>query len=211
MNRSAFFAFIGAMLLGWSVSVGCGDDENESTDETKTSTTALTQDETRDLLQLREEEKLARDVYQYAYDKYSLAIFKNIGDSEQSHMDSVLRILSSYDLEDPADENPGVFRNPELQSIYQELVDKVDASEADALIVGATVEDLDIKDIDDFLQRTSKDDVAGVYENLMCGSRNHLRSFYAQITKTGGSYSAAYISKDELLSIVQSGNETCGQ
>lgn len=63
----------------------------------------------------------------------------------------------------------------------------------DALIFGATIEDLGIKDISDFLQRTTKEDISAMYENLMRGSRNHPRSYYSQIITNNGSYSPVYI------------------
>jgi hypothetical protein len=126
-------------------------------------------------------------------------------------MDSVLQILTQYELEDPAAESPGVFNSDLPQGLYQQLTETIDASEADALVVGATVEDLDIFDIQEFMNRTDKEDVAALYENLVCGSRNHLRSFYAQIRGSGGSYSPAYITQDEFDAIVQGSNETCGR
>jgi len=49
------------------------------------------------------------------------------------------------------------------------------------LIVGITIEDLDIKDLQEKLKITDNNDVKMVFENLMKGSRNHMRSFYKQI------------------------------
>lgn len=163
-----------------------------------------------DLLQLREEEKLARDVYIYAYDKYSLEIANNISQSEQTHMDKVLTLLDKYELEDPAKSENGVFSNEELQTLYAQLTAKVDLSLLDSLVVGAMIEDLDIKDIEDFLEHTTESEIVDVYKNLQCGSRNHLRSYYSTIVSNGGSYSPIYISQDEFESIINSENETCG-
>ncbi len=61
----------------------------------------LTKEEAEDLLVLREEEKLARDVYLYSYDKYNTQIFSNISSSEQRHMDKILFLLTKYGLDDP--------------------------------------------------------------------------------------------------------------
>ena len=44
--------------------------------------TVLTENERNDLLYLREEEKLARDVYLNSFNKYGLKIFSNIASSE---------------------------------------------------------------------------------------------------------------------------------
>ena len=149
-------------------------------------------------------------LYVYAYEKYGVNISNNISLSEQTHMGRVLQILSEYGLEDNASTLTGVFNNAELQELYDQLVAKVDVSLLDALIVGATIEDLDIKDIDDFMQRTTNPDMLAMYENLKCGSRNHLRSYYFWILSYGGSYSPACISQAEFDEIVSSDKERCG-
>ena len=192
------------LITGLAILPGCNDNDDEES-------ALLTEEEKADLLQLREEEKLARDVYLYAYEKYGLIISKNISNSEQTHMDQVLQILSAYNLEDPASGDTGVFNSEDLQTLYNQLIDRVDISELEALIVGAVIEDLDIKDIEEFLQRTSKADIISMYESLMCGSRNHLRSYYSQIVSKGGSYSPSYISQEEYDSIINRDKENCVQ
>ena len=170
----------------------------------------LTQQEENDLLFLREEEKLARDVYLYAFDKYGLQIFSNIAGSEQNHMNMVLGLLTKYGLTDPASTERGVFTNTELQMLYNQLTVLVDNSLLNALIVGATIEDLDINDIKTFEGHTEKNDLLDVYAKLSCGSRNHLRSYYSQLQSRGYTYQAQYISQQELEAIVNSSNERCG-
>jgi len=193
------------IISGIILSLNCNKDDDQ------TESAVLTEEEKADLLQLREEEKLARDVYLYAYSKYGLTISQNISNSEQTHMDKVLQILTSYNLEDPANTQIGVFNDTELQTLYDQLIAKVDISLIEALKVGATIEDLDIKDIEDFLLRTTKADIISMYENLMCGSRNHLRSYYSQIVSNSGTYSPIYISQAEFDTIINSSNENCGQ
>ncbi len=173
--------------------------------------TLLSNDEIADLLFLREEEKLARDVYLNSYDLYGLQIFKNISNSEQQHMNSVLQLLNNYNLEDPASEIRGEFNNPDLQSIYDSLVEKSNISLLEALKVGNTIEDLDINDIAENEERTSKSDLLIVYASLKCGSRNHLRSFNNQVEQNNGTYEPVYISIDEFEDIVSTSNEQCGR
>lgn len=173
--------------------------------------TLLSNDEIADLLFLREEEKLARDVYLNSYDLYGLQIFKNISNSEQQHMDSVLELLNTYNLEDPASEIRGEFNNSDLQSIYDSLVEKSNISLLEALKVGNTIEDLDINDIAENEERTSKSDLLTVYALLKCGSRNHLRSFNNQVEQNNGTYEPVYISIDEFEDIVSTSNEQCGR
>jgi hypothetical protein len=158
----------------------------------------LSEQEKADLLFLREEEKLARDVYLYAYNKYGQIIFNNIANSEQSHMNSVLTLLNKYGIPDPIGTNGiGVFTNDELQSLYNELTAKSDISFNKALEVGANIEDLDIKDIYTFRAHTTKSDLLNVYDNLTCGSRNHLRSFVREL----GTYTPVYITQSQFEAI----------
>lgn len=147
----------------------------------------LSEQEKADLSFLREEEKLARDVYMYAYDKYQQNIFLNIGlDSEQNHMAAVLTLLNKYGLPDPAEgKAAGEFQNRTLQQLNDDLTAISDSSLIHALTVGAIIEDLDINDIKTIASRTSKDDLLVVYDNLTCGSRNHLRSFVGQLNVLG--------------------------
>ncbi len=170
----------------------------------------LTDIEKRNLKVLREEEKLARDVYRYAYKKYRLPIFNNISKSEQWHMDKVLDLLINYNLEDPVTPQEGVFNNEELQKLYNDLTAKVDISLLDALNVGATIEDLDIYDIMEFKKETSRPDILDTYKKLECGSRNHLRSFYLQINRYKQDYTPQYIPISYFNEIIHSGKERCG-
>lgn len=166
--------------------------------------------EIEDLTFLREEEKLARDVYLYAYDVWGATSFSNISNSEQKHMNAVLSLLNKYDIPDSASSENGVFNNAELQALYSSLTEKVDLSLADALTVGATIEDLDISDINHFLDNTSKSDLLTVYNNLNCGSQNHMRSFNSNLTALGETYEAQFISADELQTILAASNGGCG-
>ncbi len=193
---------IAVVALGF---VSCYDEDNTS------SIVPLTASEEEDLLTLREEEKLARDVYLYAYDKYGLDIMNNISQSEQMHMDEVLSLLNKYGLEDPAIPVRGAFNNETLQTLYNDLTAQVDASELDALIVGATIEDLDIYDIEDFESRTEKSDILDVYAKLTCGSRNHMRGFYDELTLRDYSYEPQFITNEALFNIVNSDSERCGR
>lgn len=170
---------------------------------------SLSEDERHSLLYMREEEKLARDVYTTLYKKWGDAIFSNISESEQSHMDAILKLLVKYNLPDPAANNPiGVFTDESLQSLYNQLVTKGSTSLMNALIVGATIEDMDLRDIKEDLQTIDNSDIISVYENLLKGSRNHLRSFYSKILDLGGTYTPQYITQEEFDEVVDSEMET---
>lgn len=169
----------------------------------------LNTDERNSLVFMREEEKLARDVYQFMYAKWGTAIFQNIAKSEQTHMDAVLLLLNKYNLPDPVgDKGPGEFSNSSLQSLYNLLVNQGSVSQLAALKTGATIEDLDIYDLNIALTKVDNKDIRLVYENLAKGSRNHLRSFYSLILLAGGTYTPQYITQAEFDAIISSPMET---
>jgi hypothetical protein len=130
------------------------------------------------LLLMREEEKLARDVYQALNAKWNHRTFSNISKSEQQHMDSLKVLLDRYGMSDPAaGKKPGEFTNQKLQGLYAELVQKGSKSLSDALAVGVEIEKLDIADLEEAISKTTHSDVAQVYKNLLRGSNNHLNAF----------------------------------
>ena len=203
---------------------GCGSSSGGSSDSGATQTAAgntslqeqidalpvepLTLQEEESLLFMREEEKLARDVYLYLYDIWGDQILLNISDSEQQHTDAVLGLIEKYNLSDPAaDKAEGEFDNLDLQGLYDLLTAQGSASLIDALIVGATIEDLDINDLNSQLLFIDNTDITLVYESLLKGSRNHLRAFTGRLTDLGFDYVPVYISQEDYDAIVSSPSE----
>ena len=140
----------------------CDDDTKDDTKDV-----ALNQTEIDDLKFMREEEKLAYDVYSYAFDKYNIDIFSNIANSELQHTTKVLSLIEKFDIEDPVGDNGrGIYSNSDFTDLYVALTAEVDKSINDAYQVGALIEDLDIKDLDEVMERTSNQDIINVYENL---------------------------------------------
>jgi hypothetical protein len=88
------------------------------------------------------------------------------------------------------------------------LVTQGSTSTLNAFIVGATIENLDIFDLNNWNSKVDNQDIKYIYQNLTKGSRNHMRSFYGQVTGSGGTYSAQYISQTELDAIINSPKET---
>ena len=198
MKKIVFVAFITAIML------------SNCSNESDNVATPLSQAEINDLKFLREEEKLARDVYLYSYHKYQLIIFDNISQSEQKHMNSVLNLMNKYGIPDSASTEMGVFNNPDLQKLYNTLTMQVNISSVDALKAGATIEDLDINDIDTFTANTTKPDLLNVYGNLNCGSKNHIRAFTSQLEINDVTYVPQFISVEEYNVILSSSNGGCG-
>jgi hypothetical protein len=199
MKKIVFVAFITAIMLS-----NCSNENNNAT------SVPLTQAEINDLKFLREEEKLARDVYLYAYNKHQAIIFNNISQSEQTHMNSVLNLMNKYGIPDSASTEIGVFNNPDLQTLYNSLTKQADISIIEALKAGATIEDLDINDIDNFTVNTIKPDLLNVYGNLNCGSKNHIRAFTSQLEINGATYVPQYISLEEYNVILNTPSGGCG-
>jgi hypothetical protein len=171
----------------------------------------LSSDELNSLKMMREEEKLARDVYTTLFAKWGINVFINISSSEQQHTDAVLTLLNKYGLTDPVGNNAvGIFTNPDLQALYTQLVTQGNVSVLEAYKVGAKIEDLDIYDLKQALLKNDNQDIKFAYDLLSLGSRNHMRSFIGQILSLGGTYSAIFISQAEIDAIVASPRETGG-
>lgn len=172
------------------------------------STTTLTEEEVEWLRHMREEEKLARDVYTTLGERWGLRIFSNIAASEQTHTDAVRTLLQQYTISDPStDDTVGVFTLPEMQKLYTNLVAQGSTSALDALVVGATIEDLDIHDLNTALSETTNPEIMTVYNDLQKGSRNHLRAFTKNIQSRGGTYTPQYISLDAYTTILATPQE----
>ena len=166
----------------------------------------LSETEAEGLIFMREEEKLARDVYLYLYELWGAQVFANIAQSEDSHMQAVLTLIERYGLEDPASSTGhGEFINTDLQKLYDELVAAGSLSLKDAYLVGATIEEVDILDIQTYIDATDHDDIIRVYESLIQGSSNHLRAFVQNIeNQIGDSYLPQYLSQEAYDEIIGS-------
>lgn len=168
----------------------------------------LSPEEVNALLLMREEELLAHDVYTGLSAVYQIPVFTFISRSELQHATAIQRLLQKYELPDPAVNHvTGVFANSDLQTLYNSLMEQGSASLIAALTVGATIEDLDIKDLMDLSEVADNQDILWVFANLTKGSRNHLRSFSKQLTLQGVSYAPQFISEELYLQIVNSPHE----
>ncbi len=166
----------------------------------------LSAEETAALLFMREEEKLARDVYNALYTNWGIQTFPNIAASEQQHMDQIKLLLDRYALADPA-LAPGQFTDPTLQALYTQLVTQGSLSIGDALKVGAAIEEIDILDLQTRMAQTDNADIQLVYTNLMNGSYNHLQAFTSTLlTQTGETYQPQYLSAEQYQTIVTGAN-----
>ena len=161
---------------------------------------------------MREEEKMARDLYLNAYDTWNVKIFQNISSSEQQHMDAIKALLTKYGIADPVlNDGRGIFVNPIIDSIFVLLDQQANLSKIDALKMGAFVEEFDIHDLR-VLKANDVDnvDITLVFDDLERGSRNHLRSFISNLSNQGVSYVPQVLTQAEFDAIINSPHETGG-
>lgn len=132
-----------------------------------------------ELIYMIEEEKLAGDVYEAFHEMYGLNIFKNIGASEDNHFNALIGQAQALGLD--TDQfvfaEAGQFDDPELQELYDTLVQTGSVSLTSALEVGVAIETKDMVDIAAAIEDVEGTSLAGVYENLLAGSENHLVAF----------------------------------
>lgn len=174
-----------------------GSDGDDGGDET-----ALSDAEIEGLLYMREEEKLARDVYRTLYDEWGLRTFENVADSEVRHVDAMLDLLDSYGIEDPSPDEPGTFAIEELQALYDDLVARGRRSAVEALRVGGLIEEVDIRDIAAKIEVTDESRIERVYGNLLAGSENHLVAFVSALERDGVDYEAQVLDQETVDDIV---------
>jgi hypothetical protein len=82
------------------------------------------------------------------------------------------------------------------------LVATGSVSLVDGLKVGATIEEIDMIDLNKALLETDNQDIMLVYQNLLKGSRNHLRSFVSNLAKQGITYVPQYMAVADYQVIV---------
>ncbi|MBL7744164.1 MAG: DUF2202 domain-containing protein [Chitinophagaceae bacterium] len=179
--------------------------------EQKNST--LNKEEMDAILYMREEEKLARDVYDLLFEKWGVNPFGNIRRSEQVHMDRMKTLINTYELEDPVDRNNdqrGLFVNAVLQEYYNELSAAGSTSLTEALKAGAKIEELDIKDLEERIKQTQRQDIISVYTYLKMASENHLRAFVRRLKMQDIIYEPVLLDKKEFDKIIESEHNRSG-
>ena len=137
----------------------------------------LTENEISGLLHMREEEKLARDIYLRFSEIFNIPIFRNIAASEQRHMDAVLFLINGYGLTDPVkDLEIGSFTDA-FQELYDKLYAQGSQNLEQAYEAGVFIEEQDIEDLKEYISETEVTNIINVYTNLLNASSNHLNAF----------------------------------
>ncbi len=152
----------------------------------------LSSEESASLQLMREEEKLAYDVYCHMYDLYKDRPFSNISSAEQRHINSVLELMGNYKVEDKGNPKPGKFNNPKLQALYDGLIELGESSREMAFVVGVIIEEVDIADLDESLKSTDNEDLTRVFKNLLDGSYRHLNAFQSGLKRLSSDPEASH-------------------
>ena len=194
-----------AVILS-SFIISCSDDDND--DLQMTNNPDLTQEDSKALLFMLEEEKLARDTYTFLNNEWGLIQFANISKSEQSHMNAIKNLLELYQI-DYTILPYGEYEYVALQNYYNQFVESGQVSQINALQIGATIEDLDIVDLEDYILKTKNPLIISVFESLQCGSRNHLRSFVSSLEGLGESYLPQFLTENDYNNIISGTHENC--
>ncbi|MDX5426567.1 MAG: DUF2202 domain-containing protein [Bacteroidota bacterium] len=203
MRSSITLLAAGLVFLTW----GCEKDKDPTPPPTNNG--LLTQAESDHLILMREEEKMARDLYLAFKALWNSQQFANISASEQTHMDLCLVEIQKFGLTDPVEGFiEGDFPSAGMQQIYDDFLAIGQQSEVKALEQGAEVEEIDILDLqnglDNFIEHP---DLVLLYSNLQKASRNHLRAFYSGLQLRGVTYVPRHMSQADFDLIVNSPHE----
>lgn len=153
------------------------------------------------LMLMREEEKMAHDIYVTFRDKYDLRVFSNISQSETMHMNAVLSLINHYELNDPMLAESGKFKNKEIQDLFNKLIVQ-GADIIGALKAGAIVEEYDILDLMKYIDSTKNEDIKKVYSNLLYASHRHLNAFIRNLAANNINYKPQILSNEEFNKII---------
>jgi len=165
---------------------------------------ALTDSESASILFMKQEEKLARDVYSFLATLYDVPVFANIAKAEQRHMKAVDYLIQTNGLSDTTPVAAGEYTFTELSDLYSQLTAKGTLSQLDALEVGVLIEETDIEDLENELETSTDVTLNSIYQNLLRGSYNHLNAFNNAISNE-----ASATCTPNLNSGVTAGNGIC--
>ncbi len=176
---AAALALVGAGLTGSAFAAQ--DPSPSPTSSSTSSASGLSPQSAKDLAFNREEERMARDLYQLFSDTYDGARpFSHIVKAEQQHFDAVGSLLQRYDQSDPsADRAAGSYSDPDIQRLYDEWKAQGLTSLQDAYAVGVALEKQDIADLTRLSATDAPSNVKNLYGNFLEASQRHLRAYTA--------------------------------
>ena len=169
----------------------------------QTATSPVSHADQTNLLFMREEEKMARDLYVEMHRLWGASVFRSIAGEKQEHMDAMARLLTRYQLPDPVGADvPGKYLNTALATLYQTLMQQGKQSLDEALRASALQEEIIILDLDVSMKATTQTDIKGVYSELLRDSYNHLRAFVHGLELRGTPYQGSRLPQTTIDAIV---------
>lgn len=181
-NRTAVIAGA-ALILAGGAAVSAGASTVTTTTGVAATASAIDSATAKGLAFSREEERMARDLYQALADHHDGALpFSHIVNSEQRHYDAVGTMLSRYGVTDPAaGRAAGSYADPTIQKLYDGWLAEGKTSLAAAYGVGVALEKRDIADLKTAVAAASAADVKQLYTTLLNASEHHLAVFEAAV------------------------------
>jgi hypothetical protein len=222
-------SYAGADRINSQGTIALASYSDESTQGSSNKKTAIELDdgEKTHLIFMREEEKLAHDVYTTLGEAYpDTTVFANIVLSEETHTGIIADKLDQYGIDDPSTTTEvGEFTGEDygwyFTEKYNVLVNMGLEGLLEALYVGALIEELDMydivacpkvivstdNDIDEGecgMEYTDEKSLVTTYSSLLEGSKDHLRAYVGNIEAIigEGNYTAQYLSQDEVDDIL---------
>lgn len=183
----------------------------ESIQEIDDNSMALNELELKNLKFLWQEEKLARDIYSFYNITWNKETFAHIKQSEQTHMDAIKFIFNFYDMKFTNDLDEGEFTYSILEEYYLKFTKTGSTSLKQALLNSILFEEMDIYDLQQFINNTNNLLLLKIYKLLQCGSRNHLRAYMELLNKEYPNevYVPTYLNKLEFDKITLGNYELC--
>lgn len=167
-------------------------------------TNPLTADEIEFLFAMREDEKVAIDLYTAFATQYPTATqFSRIAAAEATHIAVAETVLGYYEVTYPALGAAGVFADAERQAQYQELLAKATTLQA-AFEAMATLEEENIAAYKAVEANITNANLKLIVSNMIKASSNHLKAAVRQLTALGVTYTPAYLDQATFYNIINS-------
>jgi len=170
------------------------------------STADLTADEIEFIYAIREDEKVARDLYFSFFGTFGLKPFENIGKAEDNHIKATEKLFDYYEIDYPALSENGKFENAIRQKLFDSLLLK-GTPELEAFKVMAMLEESNIVEYGEVLKTIANPNIKIVIENLARASANHFKAAIRQITALGGTYRPALMTQEQYRAVIATGFE----
>ena len=173
----------------------------------------ITQSDRDALIYTMQEEKVANNFYTAMQSLYGLNVFENISKSETMHMKHVKALLDNFGIDNPVSgkyEAAGSFMDAGLEKMFNDMISVGSISVTEALKESAKFEEMDIRDLNAFVESTENTSIESTLNMLINASGNHLRAFVKNLKTRGIEYTPQYLSQEEFNGIISSSGKSKG-